>query len=71
VVATFGPGGPEQCSGLEVVRYEPDSLHAEFGAAFRKIASTTEHHVTPWGTEQEFVYCYCRMSAQRSGAGMG
>src|SRR5215471_20466317 len=61
VVATFGPHGPEKCSGLDVVRYSPEELHAEFGSEFARLASTTEHHVTPWGSEQEFVYCYCRM----------
>lgn len=62
VVATFGPSGPEQCSGLDVVRYGSDELHAEFGAPFRKISSSTETHQTPWGSEQEFLYCYCRMA---------
>lgn len=61
VVATFGPGGPEQCSGLDVVRYDADALHGEFGRTFHKVDSCTEHHTTPWGTAQEFVYCYCRM----------
>jgi hypothetical protein len=22
----------------------------------------TEVHTTPWGSEQQFVYCYCRMT---------
>ena len=61
VVATFGPQGPEECSGLEVVRYSADELHREFGTSFEKVASSEEVHRTPWGTEQEFVYCYCRM----------
>ena len=59
IVATFGPGGPLQCSGLEVVRYAPDALHAEFGAPFRVLGHETEIHQTPAGKEQEFVYCYC------------
>jgi SAM-dependent methyltransferase len=63
VVATFGPEGPERCSGLEVVRYTPDGLHAEFGGEFQKVASTTELHTTPWGTVQQFVYCYCRLAS--------
>lgn len=63
VVATFGPGGPEKCSGLQVMRYSPDALHDEFGSDFAKLASATETHVTPWGKEQEFIYCYCRMLA--------
>ena len=62
VVATFGPAGPERCSGLDVVRYSADGLHAEFGDPFTKVASETEIHTTPWGTEQEFVYCYCRIT---------
>lgn len=63
VVATFGPHGPEKCSGLEVMRYSPEELHAEFGSEFARLTSATEQHVTPWGTEQEFIYCYCRMPA--------
>jgi SAM-dependent methyltransferase len=61
VVATFGPHGPEKCSGLEVLRFTPEALHAEFGPDFARIASATEMHTTPSGTEQEFVYCYCRL----------
>ncbi|MGQ0720792.1 MAG: class I SAM-dependent methyltransferase [Candidatus Eiseniibacteriota bacterium] len=61
VVATFGPEGPTRCSGLEVMRYSPDSLHGEFGPSFEKIGSAVETHVTPWGSEQEFIYCFCRM----------
>jgi SAM-dependent methyltransferase len=61
VVATFGPEGPERCSGLDVVRYSADQLHGEFEAHFEKVASSQEVHVTPWGSEQEYVYCYCRM----------
>ncbi|MBI4956803.1 MAG: class I SAM-dependent methyltransferase [Myxococcales bacterium] len=62
VVATFGPDGPERCSGLEVARYDADALHGEFGSAFRKVDSVVEVHATPWGTEQQFVYCYCRLA---------
>lgn len=59
IVAAFGPGGPLRCSGLEVMRYAPDALHAEFGASFRLLQHETEIHPTPSGQEQEFVYCYC------------
>ena len=61
LVATFGPQGPERCSGLEVVRYSPDQLHAEFGDEFQKVGALTEVHTTPWGSEQQFIYCYCRI----------
>lgn len=63
VIATFGPSGPETCSGLPVARYSADGIHAQFGGQFRKAGSETEMHRTPWGSEQEFVYCYCRMTA--------
>ena len=63
LVATFGLQGPMKCSGLDVVRYSPDSLHDEFGSEFAKVGEATETHVTPWGTEQEFIYCYCRLRA--------
>jgi ubiquinone/menaquinone biosynthesis C-methylase UbiE len=64
VVATFGEEGPERCSGLDVVRYSADALHGQFGDSFRKVSSTIENHVTPWGAEQEFVYCYCRLEGR-------
>jgi ubiquinone/menaquinone biosynthesis C-methylase UbiE len=59
IVAAFGPNGPLKCSGLDVVRYEADSMHSEFGADFQLIKSLSEVHETPFGTTQEFVYCYC------------
>ena len=61
IVATFALDGPERCSGLEVVRYSPESLHNEFGGDFEMVDSTPETHHTPFGTEQKFIYCYCRM----------
>ncbi|HEX8837954.1 MAG TPA: class I SAM-dependent methyltransferase [Candidatus Acidoferrum sp.] len=61
VVSTFGPQGPTKCSGLEVVRYDADSLHHEFGTRFRMVESSTELHETPLGTTQQFLYCYCRV----------
>jgi 2-polyprenyl-3-methyl-5-hydroxy-6-metoxy-1,4-benzoquinol methylase len=60
IVATFASDGPERCSGLPVVRYEPEILHHEFGDAFTLLESTKEVHQTPFGTEQKFIYCYCR-----------
>jgi SAM-dependent methyltransferase len=61
IVASFGPEGPRRCSGLEVVRYDPNGLHAEFGSAFRLLDSTKEDHRTPAGAVQPFVYCLCRV----------
>jgi 2-polyprenyl-3-methyl-5-hydroxy-6-metoxy-1,4-benzoquinol methylase len=61
IVATFGPEGPTKCSGLDVVRYDAESLHAEFGGHFRLMESATELHQTPFGTTQQFLYCLCRV----------
>ena len=61
IVATFGPEGPEKCSGLDVVRYDARSLHGEFGPKFRLLDSVTELHETPWGAPQQFMYCFCRV----------
>ena len=61
IVSTFGPEGPTKCSGLEVMRYDADSLHDQFGARFRLIGSSQELHETPQGTTQQFLYCYCRV----------
>jgi SAM-dependent methyltransferase len=61
IVSAFGPDGPTKCSGLEVVRYDAESLHHEFGRQFRIEESSQELHRTPWGTTQQFVYCCCRV----------
>ena len=59
IVGTFGPEGPSKCSGLDVRRYDADSLHTEFGSRFRLMESSKELHHTPFGTTQQFLYCYC------------
>lgn len=59
IVSAFGPEGPTRCSGLDVVRYDAESLHAEFGANFRLVSSSQQMHETPFGTTQQFLYCHC------------
>jgi hypothetical protein len=61
IVGTFGPDGPTKCSGLDVVRYDAESLHDQFGSGFQLIDSSKELHNTPFGTTQQFLYCYCRV----------
>ncbi len=61
IVSTFGPEGPTKCSGLEVMRYDAESLHNEFGTRFRLVESLKELHRTPFGTTQQFLYCYCKV----------
>jgi SAM-dependent methyltransferase len=61
IVSTFGPEGPTRCSGLDVIRYDAETLHREFGKRFRIEESSKELHRTPWGAAQQFVYCCCRV----------
>ncbi|MCG3143877.1 MAG: hypothetical protein HONDAALG_01249 [Gammaproteobacteria bacterium] len=58
IIATFAEDGPTECSGLPVVRYSPEALHAEFGEAFSLLHCEREEHVTPAGAVQRFVYCH-------------
>ncbi len=60
IVASFGENGPLKCSGLDVVRYNPEKMHNEFGKEFKMVKNLSETHETPFGTAQEFIYCYCR-----------
>jgi 2-polyprenyl-3-methyl-5-hydroxy-6-metoxy-1,4-benzoquinol methylase len=61
IIGTFGPEGPTTCSGLDVIRYDTDSLHDQFGVRFRLEESLKELHRTPFGTTQQFLYCYCKI----------
>lgn len=67
IMATFGPRGPTQCSGLEVQRYDTQGLQNELGVDFTLVEDTLEHHETPGGVEQEFLYARFRYRA----AGVG
>jgi SAM-dependent methyltransferase len=62
IVAGFAPDGPARCSGLQVVRYSPDAMHAQFGSGFRLLDSVRDEHHTPSGRTQAFVYCLCEVS---------
>ena len=56
IIATFATDGPSECSGLEVCRYDRESLCAGLGEAFSLVRETTETHLTPWGSPQVFFY---------------
>jgi len=57
VIATFGPSGPERCSGLATMRYDANALATELGDDFRLVDSSLTVHRTPSGVEQTFLYC--------------
>ena len=60
LIATFAADGPTRCSGLDVMRYAPPELQAQFGPGFVLVAAEREEHQTPSGARQAFTYCICR-----------
>ncbi len=56
IIAAFAIGGPEKCSGLNVVQYDADKLQNELGDRFILIDEISEHHSTPNGDQQAFIY---------------
>lgn len=56
IIATFALDGPPKCSGLDVVRYDEQSILAELSTEFRLQEVCRETHVTPWESEQRFIY---------------
>jgi len=58
VLATFGPRGPERCSGLPVRRYSVEALKALLGPGFQLRRGEVEQHRTPAGGTQEFLYTW-------------
>jgi SAM-dependent methyltransferase len=60
VIATFALDGPERCSGLPVVRYDPVSLGQTLGRAFQLVDTRRHAHATPWGSNQSFQFSVFR-----------
>jgi len=56
IIATFALDGPPKCSGLDVKRYDEQSIVAELGSEFRLQEVRRETHITPWQSEQRFMY---------------
>lgn len=57
IIATFGPSGPERCSGLPTARYSAAALAAELGDGLTLVQTVPETHRTPAGKVQDFLYC--------------
>ena len=56
IIATFAIGGPEKCSGLEIVQYDTEKMIAELGDNFKLIEERKEVHITPANKEQKFIF---------------
>jgi hypothetical protein len=62
MLAAFGPDGPTKCSGLPVVRYDPDRLAVELGSSFTLEDAVEDSHLTPAGDLQQFTYAVFRFT---------
>ena len=56
IISTFAIDGPQSCSGLNVCRYNAQSLAAVLGGDFALLREQLETHVTPAGKTQAFIY---------------
>ena len=64
VLATFGPRGPERCSGLPVQRYSQEQLSDLLRSDFQLRRSGFDDHLTPAGRHQEFLWSWWQRSAR-------
>lgn len=60
ILATFGPQGPTECSGLPVRRYEAGTLADLLGDEYELLSSRLQDHQTPSGNLQQFTYAHLR-----------
>lgn len=56
-IGTFSDQGPTKCSGLTIRQYNEVTLTEALDDGFRKIRCLTEDHITPFQTQQNFLFC--------------
>jgi len=56
IIAAFAIGGPDKCSGLDIVQYDAAKLSRELGETFILVEQEDEMHITPGGKRQAFGY---------------
>ena len=57
ILGTFSDNGPKKCSGLEISQYNEASIEQLFESKFEKIECVHEDHMTPFDTNQNFIFC--------------
>ena len=60
ILATFGPDGPTECSGLPVARYRAEEISSVLGEDYELLSSQLIEHRTPSGRTQQFTYAHLR-----------
>lgn len=56
IIAAFAVGGPQRCSGLDIVQYDEAKLMKELGKGFELREVSSETHITPTNQAQKFQY---------------
>jgi SAM-dependent methyltransferase len=64
ILATFGPQGPDRCSGLPVQRYSEDDLSSMLGPDFQLRHYEFHDHITPLGLPQQFLWGWWSMAGR-------
>jgi SAM-dependent methyltransferase len=57
ILGTFSVNGPLKCSGLPITQYTPELVKPLFENAFSLKGCINKDHITPFGTEQNFLFC--------------
>ena len=57
IIGAFSEIGPKKCSGLDIKQYSESELEKRFSNCFKKLKCSTEDHITPFGTKQNFIFC--------------
>lgn len=56
-IGTFSEQGPTKCSGLTIRQYSETKLTETLQDGFLKLRCLTEDHMTPFRTQQNFLFC--------------
>lgn len=60
IIASFAPTGPEQCSGLPVLRSSAEDILDLLGSEFSTVESSIRIHTTPSNQDQPFTWVTAR-----------
>ena len=57
IIGAFSTNGPKKCSGLDIMQYNEASLKQLFEKnGFESLSFEKQIHITPFKTEQEFIF---------------
>ena len=56
LIASFAIGGPQKCSGLDIVQYDAEKIKNLLGSRYTLCSEKHEIHITPENKQQSFNY---------------